>query len=261
MKLDADLVIMDWGIGGLSVYKEIRRRLPHLSILYYSDSGKTPYGKMSSTELKQRLRTVIGFFSTQGVSHFVIACNAASTALPALENEFKRKGLHVTGVIARGVDIIRGSKFSDVGVIGGRRTILSKSYTLPFSKSKKNVRGRIAQPLSALIEKGELDTPLMQKTLKEILQPLKSCEALVLACTHYPAVSAQIQKILPQTELLDPAESTADFVKRSWKWKKTNTKGSVIFMTSGDVSQMKKAAYLAFQVKISKIHSHPQLSR
>lgn len=260
MKLNADLVIMDWGIGGLSVYNEIRARLPHLSVVYYSDSGKAPYGKMSSQELKHRLQDVIGFFSSRGITHFVVACNAASTVLPALEHGFRRRGLKVTGVIARGVEIIRKSKFSDVGVIGGRRTILSKSYTLPFSSSRKNVRGRIAQPLSALIEKGELNTPVMVKTLQQILTPLKNCDALVLACTHYPAISGQIQKILPRTKLLDPAEATADFVKKTWQWKKKKgARGAVVFVTSGSVSQMKKSAHLAFQVKITQVHSSVQI--
>ncbi|HEY8269331.1 MAG TPA: hypothetical protein VIG33_00460 [Pseudobdellovibrionaceae bacterium] len=53
----------------------------------------------------------------------------------------------------------------------------------------------------------------MKRALQQILTPLKGYEALVLACTHYPAVSAQIQKFLPSTQLLDPAEATAAFVK------------------------------------------------
>ena len=257
MKSKIDLVIMDWGIGGLSVYNEIHRRMPGLSILYYSDSGKTPYGKMSAKELQSRLRHLIARFEEQDIFHFIIACNAASTVLPQLKKEFSERGLFVTGVIDHGVELVRSSRKNRIGVIGGRRTILSRSYVTPFQNSKIKVTGRIAQPLSALIERGELQTKLMQDTLKNILQPLKSCNALVLACTHYPAVSDQIQNILPECHLLDPAAATADYVKKSWRLRRKNKTAKVrrLFMTSGNADEMKKSAFLAFSVKIPKILS------
>lgn len=246
-----DLVVMDWGIGGLSVYNEIRQRLPGVSILYYSDSGQTPYGKMSSAEMQTRLRFLIHEFQRQsGAKHFVIACNAASTALPALKDEFKSQGLFVTGVIDRGLDLIRASKFKRIAVIGGRRTILSRAFTTPFAQTQRHVRGRIAQPLSALIEEGQLDTAKMLTTLAHILKPFKTYDALVLACTHYPAVAPQIQALLPDCALLDPAHATAEYVQKKWRLPQSTVRGKTQFMTSGDADQMKRAALLAFHVKI-----------
>jgi glutamate racemase len=255
MKPAADLVIMDWGIGGLSVYNEVRLLLPKLSILYYSDSGVTPYGKMPARELEARIHSLVMKFSEEGIQHFLIACNAASTVLPRLEKKFKSRGLCVTGVIEHGIELIRKSKHRRFAVIGGRRTILARSYTKPFRQGRHAVTGRIAQPLSALIEAGELSSPKMHATLARILGPLKNYDSVLLACTHYPAVAAQIQRHLPEVQLLDPARSTAAFIKKNWRWPKTARAPQWIFATSGDPKAMRRSAALAFKVRISDIRS------
>jgi glutamate racemase len=268
MKSD-DLVIMDWGIGGLSVYNEVMRLMPGLPILYYSDSGQTPYGKMPSKQLQARLLKIISHFAERGHRCFVIACNAASTALPGLEADFKRRGLSVTGIIDRGVELVQKTKFKRVGVIGGRRTILSRKYSDRLSSSKRKVISRIAQPLSALIEQGELSSPLMTKTLMQILRPLRGCDSLLLACTHYPAVSQQIQSILPDCQLLDPASMTAVYLRnrmRLQKQKRMRAPASrvlpkKVFITSGSIAQMKQAARLAFGVKIDRAISLDEFLR
>ena len=249
-----DLVVMDWGIGGLSVYNEIRRLSPELSIVYYSDAGQMPYGKMPAAQLANRLREIIFKFADEGVEHFVVACNAASTMLPGLEKDFRARGLAVEGVIEHGIQLIRKSKKRKVGVIGGARTIRSGQFTKPFKTSSQTITGRVAQPLSALIESGKLNGPEMERALKKILAPLKNCEALVLACTHYPAVAPQIQSLLPRCRLLDPARATARFVRDNWKFKpRDRVNPKQLCMTSGQSAQMIRAARLAFGTRISRV--------
>lgn len=252
-----DLVVMDWGIGGLSVYTEIKRQCPNLNILYYSDAGQMPYGKMPTQKLKKRLLNLITQFAAQyDVKHFVIACNAASTVLPLIEKKLLKSGLHITGVIDRGIELVQSTTYKKIGIIGGRRTILSHCFSNQLHTSKRKVIGRIAQPLSALIESGKLNSPHMTKTLTQILKPLKKCDALILACTHYPAVSDQIQALLPNCKLLDPAVTTASYIRKNWikqlnglKKKRSKT----LFVTSGNVSMMRKSAFAAFGIKIEKI--------
>ena len=87
--------IVDWGIGGISILKLLTQHVGEVSATYFSDTGVTPYGKMSRSELTQRLNAVIRFLRERGVTHLVIGCNAASTALAQLHTD----GLKVTGVI------------------------------------------------------------------------------------------------------------------------------------------------------------------
>ncbi len=266
------MVVMDWGIGGLSVYNEIRRQMPHLSVIYFSDSGAIPYGKLSANDLRARLLKIILHFRSLGVEHFVIACNAASSALPALEDKFKEEKVNVTGVIEHAIRLVRETAFKNVGVIGGRRTILSRIYQGALQTKMRAVRLRIAQPLSAWIEQGETTGRRLNLELGKILQPLKSCDAVLLACTHYSAIAAEIQLHVPNATLLDPAPATAKFIKKNWNFsversapqsrsqsrsqrrsQRRSNSALTVFMTTGNPAQMKISAKLAFGNRIRKI--------
>lgn len=259
MKGSVDLAVVDWGIGGLSVYNALEVSLGQRSILYFSDSGTTPYGKLGPAQLKQRVFAVIlSLAERYGVRHFVLACNAASTVLPRLEAAFKKRGLLVTGVIERGVELVAASRFLRIGVIGGRRTILSRIFPARLRSPERKIVGRIAQPLSALIERGELDSDRLHAALTTILKPLRTCDALLLACTHYAAIAAQIRRHLPNCHLLDPAEATAGYVAANWEncWEKDvrpPRKPERIFLTSGRAVEMRTAAALAFGNRLPKI--------
>ncbi len=260
MKRPVDLAVLDWGIGGLSVYNALEPALGgECSILYFSDAGATPYGKLGPAVLKQRLLAVVlALAEKYGVRHFVIACNAASTVLPGLQVAFQKRGLLVTGVIDRGVELLAATPFRRAGVIGGRRTILSRVFPTRLRTSKGQVVGRIAQPLSAMIERGELDSERMHATLSTTLRPLQTCDALLLACTHYPAIAVQISRHLPGCRLLDPAGATAEYVVRHWRshWENSARppRGSAhIFLTSGDTAEMRRAAAAAFGNRLARI--------
>jgi len=233
-------LLLDWGIGGLSVYRELKALAPALDCVYISDSGFTPYGKVSSVDLRARLQILIsGARELWGIERAVIACNAASTVLDATE-----WGVPTSGVIEPGLRLVHESGFRCIGVIGGVRTIESRI----FSSRLKNfeVREEVAQPLSALIERGVLAGGELECALNRILRPLKGVEALLLACTHYPAIATEIQKILPEVHLLDPARAAAEDVFSS-----LNIEGSVgssSFFTSGDPAQMESAGKKAFGV-------------
>lgn len=93
------LGIIDWGIGGISIVKLIKKQLGDVPVIYFSDTGVTPYGKMSRTELVSRLNVVITFLKSQGVSHLIIGCNAASTVIANLDNH----GIEIEGVIEHAI--------------------------------------------------------------------------------------------------------------------------------------------------------------
>lgn len=230
-------LLIDWGIGGLSVYREIKAAAPSLSCVYVSDSGFTPYGKVPAAELAARLRGLIGGAREfWGIERAVIACNAASTVLG--EGSWP---VPTTGVIEPGLRLVRESGFKKIGVIGGLRTIESRIFSSRLEGF--DVREEVAQPLSALIERGILSGGELQCALTKILKPLAGVEALLLACTHYPAVSGEIQKILPGVKLLDPAEATARELPQALG------DGQDLFFTSGDPAQMESSGHKAFGVK------------
>ena len=124
-----------------------------------------------------------------------------------MRKRFHSTGLHIVDVISAGIRTVQSTSFRRVGVIGGRRTILSRIYQCALSTPRRQVEGRIAQPLSALIERGELDSSEMHQTLRSILRPLRHTDAILLACAHYPAIRDLIQAFVPDTEF--PSVMTA----------------------------------------------------
>lgn len=243
--MDGKLGIIDWGIGGISVYKLIKQRRPDVSVIYFSDTGATPYGKMSRAELVARLNAVIRFLKTKGVTHLVIGCNAASTAIPFLDPQ----GLKNEGVIDAAVEMTARLKPTRLGLIGGRRTVLSGIYRKAFAERGMKVEQRIAQPLSGLIESGDVSSDKLRAECKRILWPLKVCSHILLACTHYPAITNVLKDaVSPETVFIDPA---AELVKRTARWRLSAGKDA--FYTSGSMSEMRQAAFAAFRCKLDKI--------
>lgn len=237
------LGIIDWGIGGISVYKLVREQLGDVPVTYFSDTGATPYGKMSPTELVARLDAVIDYLvSKKRVSHLVIGCNAASTAIPQLADH----GIPILGVIEPAIDMTERLRPQKLGLIGGRRTVVSGVYRRGFAALGMQVNQRIAQPLSAMIESGDTSSPALRDAAKQIVSPLRSCSHILLACTHYPAISAVLTEILPGKVLIDPAAELVGSV-RLWN---IECGGTTEFITTGDPIAMQTAAHAAFGVDI-----------
>ncbi len=245
-----DVVILDWGIGGLSVYLEFRKKFSHVSVIYFSDSGYSPYGKLSRKDMKTRLIEVMEKFKKKyGVTHFIVACNAASTALPDLSKTMKQRGYHAIGMIAPTIRWLneRSVRRKSTWFIGGRRTILSRLF-----QRQSRIQGRIAQPLSALIERGVLSGQEMDQQLEKILRPLHSAKSVILACTHYPAAKHAIQSHLPQAKLINPAFIVLKEIEKNWKkslQRQRGTHGAVLFFTTGHLAQSTQAAQKAFGVR------------
>lgn len=239
------LGIIDWGIGGIGVFELIKERRPEVSVVYFSDTGATPYGKMSRAELVARLNAVIDFLKSQGVTHLVIGCNAASTVISFLDPQ----GLKIEGVIDAAVAMTAKLRPTRLGLIGGRRTVLSGVYRKAFAERGIGVEQRIAQPLSGLIETGDVSSDQLRAECKRILTPIRNCSHILLACTHYPAITNILKEyVASSTIFIDPA---AELARRTSRW--TLSDGEDRFYTSGDASNMKSAARKAFGCKIISI--------
>ncbi len=244
--MTAKLAIIDWGIGGISVKKAITETLGDVPTIYFSDTGATPYGKMKRAELASRLDAVIEYLKQRGSTHVIIGCNAASTAIPDLGDH----GIPVEGVIKTAVSETVRLRPSRLGVIGGRRTIVSGSYRKAFSERGINTIQRIAQPLSGLIESGDLASEKLRFECKRILNPLKNCSHILLACTHYVAIVDVLREyVSPKTIFVDPVPPLVKVVK---KWK-LRSKQDDVYLTTGDPISMKTSTAAAFQWTVDEV--------
>lgn len=234
--------ILDWGIGGVGVLAAIRARATNVDFLYLSDSGTTPYGKLSADALADRVTRAVARLEQEGASHVVIACNAASTVRARV-----RASVPVIGMVehaARAIEETSGA----VGVVGGARTIRSGVYRRALAR--REVRQRIAQPLSAHIEAGLGESDACERDLARITRPLRGVPVLLLACTHYPAIAHRFAAHLPGTRIVDPADTVATHVARAHG---DHGAGDLRAMTTGDPHATETAAQRAFSFTLGTV--------
>lgn len=246
------LGIVDWGIGGVGLVRELDRCAPGLPVLYWSDAGAMPYGRMCTADLAARLGTVIAELAARGASEVVLACNAASTAVPRLS----QAPIPVEGIIGHGLASVPDAIRGPVGVIGGRRTIASGCYRRGLARPGREVLSRVAQPLSAHIEAGSVGSPGFVEDLHRIVGPLHRAQALVLACTHYPAVSQWFTEALPDAVQIDPAQRLAAAIAERHPAARTGPAAERTYLTSGDAESMRRGAAIAWGVDLHATRIH-----
>jgi len=217
------IVVLDSGLGGLTVVRALRAALPAEARVYFGDTARVAYGSKSDATVTNFVRQIITYLYPHDAKHIVIACNTATAlSMPALRQEFPE--LSISGVIepgARAAIEAAGQKPRPmIGIIGTEATIHSRAYEQAIVRRRQLARV-ISQPttlLAPIIEDGRAaDDPLVKLALKQYLGPLmtKRIDVLVLGCTHYPisrdAIAAMVGR---QVAVIDSAEKCAQDVQR-----------------------------------------------
>lgn len=209
----APIGVFDSGIGGLTVVREIIRRLPRENIIYLGDTARVPYGtKSSRTVIAYSLHNA-GFLLSRGIKMLVVACNTSSAvSLPSLSRELE---IPVIGVIGPGAKKAgEATKSGRVGVIGTPSTIKSSAYKKALEAISPHIEiySRACPLFVPLAEEGWTEGEISELIAKEYLAPFKEydIDVLVLGCTHYPLLKTTIQKVMGDgITLVDSAEETA----------------------------------------------------
>jgi glutamate racemase len=238
--------ILDWGIGGVGLLRALRQR-SRVPVMYLSDCGHTPYGKLPAAALSARVSKLLAWMVQRGASSVVVACNAASSVLDEAESS-ARIGVPVLGMVGPAVVLCETLNPRKLGVIGGSRTIRSGVYGARLRRGGREVVQRIAQPLSAHVEAGTTRTRRCAADLDRILDPLRAMDAVLLACTHYPAMADAIAERLPGVPLLDPAERVVEQLLATLP---LPTRGVAdLLFTSGDPRMTETAALRAWGMNL-----------
>src|SRR5450432_3814368 len=143
MTPDSPIIVIDSGLGGLTVARAIRSVLPREEIVYFGDTARLPYGSKSAATVTTFVKQIIGYLRPHDAKHIVIACNTATAlALPSLRSEFPE--LPISGVIepgARAAAEAAGTiERPVIGVIATDATIRSKAYEKALFSRRRNAR-------------------------------------------------------------------------------------------------------------------------
>lgn len=204
--------LFDSGVGGLSVWREIRRRLPGESTVYFADQAHIPYGPRPPAEVRRYAEAITRELLERGCKLIVVACNTASAAaLRHLRAAFPE--VPFVGMEPAVKPAAQTSRSRVVGVLATPGTLQGPLFT-ELMKRFPDVT-MINQPCPGLVEKveaGELDTPQTEALLETFLRPVlgAGADTVVLGCTHYPFVLRAIRRVAGSTvEIVDPAPAVA----------------------------------------------------
>ncbi len=201
--------IFDSGVGGLTVFKEIRKAFPSEDIVYFGDTARVPYGPKSQNTIIDYSIQNARFLMQQNVKIIIVACNTASSvALEALQNQF---AIPTIGVILPGAQAaIKQTRNSKIGIIGTDGTVKSNSYLKAIKgiNAKIEVHSQACPLFVALAEEGWENHQVSQTIAEEYLKNLlkEEIDTLILGCTHFPILKKTIQRVVgKEINLIDSA--------------------------------------------------------
>lgn len=210
--------IFDSGIGGLTVYRALRARLPYADLVYLGDTARVPYGTKSPEVIRRYALRCAHFLVDQGAELVVIACNTASAAV-ALGELKAALGRPVVGVIEPGAALAAATTSNRrVGVIGTEGTIASFAYQRAISSVDPRIEvfARPCPLFVPLAEEGMVDHPATRLIAQEYLHPLAThhIDTLVLGCTHYPLLAPLIGEVMGSgVHIINSADAVAASVE------------------------------------------------
>jgi glutamate racemase len=260
IKTNAPYVIgvFDSGLGGLTVVKALTEKSPELSLVYFGDTARFPYGtKSAETVIKYAIENT-SFLLSQGAHAIVVACNTATAvALTRLQNLFSCPVYGVIEPAARRA--VEETKTGSIGVIGTRRTIQTQSYTHAIHRLLPEARvTALACPLLvSLIEEGCPSEEIRRLVVREYLIPLKqqNIDTLLLGCTHYPLIQSLIQEEMGNSvAIVDPAQACAEVVAASLPQHRRASLSELRFFASDDTSRFKTVGEAFLGVQIEKVY-------
>ena len=210
--------LLDSGVGGLTVAREIFRLLPEENIIYYGDTLHLPYGPKDLNLVREYSEKIIEYLiSEKNVKAIVIACNTAtSAALDYVQTKFE---IPIFGMIksaaAKAVEISDKQK---IAVIGTEGTVNSFAYqnAILNLNDQADLYAEACPKFVDLVEEGKFDGAEVEQTARDYLYPLLKAEidSLILGCTHFPYLTPLLARIMGEdVKLINPAHEMAVEVK------------------------------------------------
>lgn len=205
--------IIDSGIGGVTIFREILKSIPKGRFIYYSDSINNPYGDKSKKEILDILDNVVTKLIDMGCTIIVIACNTASSIGVSYLREKYRKILFIATEPAYKM-VHDYNPQGKTLVMATRGTIESEKFIELYHKyDNHNTILLSCIGLAELIENNQD----VRKYLNELLGKYKDIDNVVLGCTHYPLIKSEIKKILGDVIFYDGSKGVTKELLRVLK--------------------------------------------
>jgi len=213
--------VFDSGVGGLTVLKAMRKKLPNEDFIYLGDTARLPYGTKSPASIARYAAQATEKLQQQGIKMLVVACNTASAvALDALREQFHP--LPVVGVVEPGATAAIAAKPGGSHlVLATEATVRLHAYSEAITKRDKlaTIREQACEMLVSLAEEGwtngDIAAAIVERYLNEAAAEGFAFDSIILGCTHFPLLRDMIASVAGKSvTVVDSASTTADVVQQ-----------------------------------------------
>ncbi|MCY4459155.1 MAG: aspartate/glutamate racemase family protein [Albidovulum sp.] len=253
--------LFDSGLGGLTIYDSVARRMPDVPIAYLGDNRNAPYGVRDADDIFQLTCSGVEMLWRLGCRLVILACNTASAvALKRIQETWLPADKRVLGVFVPMIEVLTERRWGDqsqprevdvknVALFATPATVASRAFQreLAFRAIGVDVE---AQPCGGLVDAIEANDDILAEALvrshvEALLRRMPNPEAAILACTHYPLFQRAFQDALgPKVKCVSQAnlvaESLADYLERHPNMLATSGTGG--FYTTADAESVSRKA-------------------
>jgi len=239
--------VMDSGVGGLTLVRELNRLCPGEDIVYFGDSANCPYGNRSRDEILDLSRQMIEFLKEKQVKAVAIACNTISALVDELSED---QDLEIIDIVSPIAQMVARSGIEKVGVFATAFTVSTRIYHRTIRKYNPNIEvyEKASPNLAALVDQGQYDQDSVREEIRKELGALLSVQLLehvILGCTHYPIVKDSFESCFPHVAYLNPALAQAETLIQYLQQHdllNSQEQGKLMIYTSGDTSKYEAVA-------------------
>ena len=212
------IAVIDSGVGGISVLRELLKIMPGENYLYFGDSANAPYGTKTKEAVLDITQKNLEFLKKIGIKALVIACNTATSAAARVLRE-ENPELPIIGIEPAVKPASMVCESPRVLVMATRLTLREEKFLSLVGRFSDSAEF-ISLPcpgLVELIETGDTESDAIDEYLSKLFAPYKTLpiDAIVLGCTHYPHIKHIIRRHFPENvKIIDGGEGTARQTKR-----------------------------------------------
>lgn len=265
----APIGVLDSGIGGFSVVKQVQKLLPKEELLYFGDGAHIPYGNHPQELIVDMARYMFRFMEAQGVKALLVACNTISCVLDRCAGALS---CPVFSAVQAGADAAARLDADKIGVISTVFTHNSRIYPekIQAQSPRKVVVLSCGCPDLARLVEHSLGDPAGMARVEEnlrleldhmVLEDRVDC--CVLGCTHYPLVADSIRRLYPGLPLIDPAEEMARSLKACLEeaglLNPRTVPGSLTVYTTGGVAEYALRAQQVGLERVAGVEFYPPM--
>ena len=238
----APILLLDSGVGGLTVLEELRKLLPQVPVVYVADHAALPYGNKTEAQVTARVAALLGRLTERYQPRLVtIACNTASTiALAAVREALD---LPIVGTVPA---IKPAAALTETGAIGllGTAATIRQAYVdnleREFAGDKlllRHAAPNLVQAAEAKLRGEEVDPAVYAEAARGLRsQPGgEKIDTVVLACTHFPLLEEELSRAFgPDVSFIDGSAGIARRIVHLTQGQQFARSGPDIAVFTGD---------------------------